>query len=758
LSTREGQITVMVALAAAVVAVLASAEPTGYRWWDAFLRAALAFGVVWSAPRSAPLALAAVALAPLAFILHSIWAVVVVIAGLLAFAHLWLGRDGLRRIAPGLELLWPPVVAALGVQGLLRMDAGWFFGFETLLAAVVILALVVTSWFLSRDGSPSMAPALLGGVAVIGCLLLGVTLFVAQQAGDNASDATYAAERGIAAARAGEPANAARLLGIAEESFATAGTRLDSWWMRPGLLVPIVSQNVRAARDASVVGSALSRTAADVAGSLDPSEMSSGDGLIDLAAVAAAQPQLAAAVQTVDASQLTLAGVDHRWLLPALSDGLRSADADLLELEDEATAAAAAFEVLPTMLGSERPQRYFVMFASPAEARELGGFMASWALLEADQGAISQLDSGHWTELTERSSVGALDHPDGYPDFFETIDPANFPANLPSMPDIAEVARAVSDLLPTFQGAPIDGALYIDPFGLEAILEVVGPITPLGLDEPVEASNIADFLLRGQYERFDGLQERRAVLNDLLTQVFARLPTTEVPSLGRLGNIFGPVGRGKRLQMVTFDAKVNDFLREVDLLNDFPWPDENDFLSVASINTAPNKLDAWLERDIRYEAGLDADTGRLIANLRVTLTSSADRSLPEWVLGPPREELVPGDHRTQVVVWSPHELNGVEVDGEPVPAGASDAYGFRRYTVTVTVEPGQTREVLIGLTGEIVVPEDYNLILAHYPGANIDDFDVRVVRSDGVGVVAEFPMVEDVFLSISRPDDGPRPY
>lgn len=745
-------------VAAAVAAVFALAEPTGYDIWDAVLRGGLAALVTWAAGRADRIALAVLALAPLPFVLHTAWVVPAIVGGLLAFAFLWFGVEGVATYLRDATVLLPTTIAALAVQGVLRMKADWFFGFESLLATIVVLVVLVAGWFGANERGRLLALRVGGAAAALVVLVLVTATVMLQSGRDAATDGVYAAERGVIAAREGELDRAERLLNVADGSFSDARSRLDSIWVKPALLVPILSQNIRAARTAVTAGSDLSAVAADVTQSLDLSALTGDGGTFDLATLQAAAPRLETASASLTDAREMLADVDDRWLLSSLSEGIRSANVDLVDAQVDAELAGSAARVVPQLLGVDRPQRYFVIFASPAEARELGGFMGSWALIEAHRGSVSQVSAGRWQDLVDQSRTGELDHPDGYPDFYTSIDPVNFPANVTSIPDVAEVARAIVDLFPTFEGAPIDGALYVDPFGLAALLDVVGPVTPDGSQQALRSDNIAEFLLKDQYSLYETTSERHLVLDDLVAQVFASLSSVQLPAPGRLGDIFGPVGRGKRLQMVTFDAEANDFLREVDLLNDFPWPDENDFLSVTSINTAPNKLDAWLERDVRYEAGLDADTGDLIANLRVTLTSKAQRSLPSYILGPEREGLVPGDHRTQIVIWTPHQLTGAEVDGELLPAGAGDAYGFRRYTVTVTVEPGQTREVLIGLGGRVKVPDDYNLIIAHFPGATIDDFDVRVVRSDGIGVEAEFPMIEDVFLSMNSPDAGARPY
>ena len=67
------------------------------------------------------------------------------------------------------------------------------------------------------------------------------------------------------------------------------------------------------------------------------------------------------------------------------------------ELEDaqpSARTAAAAVRELPEFLGADGPVNWLVAITTPAEARGLGGLLGNWALVEADDGRITILQTG----------------------------------------------------------------------------------------------------------------------------------------------------------------------------------------------------------------------------------------------------------------------------------------------------------------------------------------------------------------------------
>jgi len=522
----------------------ASAAPTGLALWDNVLTALFAAAIPLAASSAKrwswlPLALAAAVL-PGPSVPAILGVAALSVAGYAAFS------DVKRNRMAG------AFVGALSIQAMLRADEQLFFGFNSIVVAVVTgLVLYVGYQTATRDVRRGTRFAAVGIAVLLVVASLGAAGAIA--AGRSTVErGVDSARSGLSAARLGDREGSLEQLAAAESSFDDAAGTFSAIYTRPASLVPVLAQHVRTLRVASREGRSVVSAARAVAVDADVQRLRPSGGAIDLALLSSMKGNLGAANDDLVAAEVALDEAQSRWLLPPLRSNLQDFQAELGDAESELDLANAALDAVPRLLGAERPFRYFVMFATPAESREMGGFLGAYAVLEASQGAISLVEVGNNTALTPLSELGTLDGPTDYPPWYSEYRLNKFPMNLPGTPDPLTVLAATDDLLPTAAGAPIDAIVYMDPFATEAFVGLVGQITIEGLAAPLDGTNTADFLLQGQYERYPDPTER------------------------------------------TFDDDVNSFLRRVYLLRDFPRPDGLDFLSVVQANGAPTKLDTYM--------------------------------------------------------------------------------------------------------------------------------------------------------------------
>ena len=115
-----------------------------------------------------------------------------------------------------------------------------------------------------------------------------------------------------------------------------------------------------------------------------------------------------------------------------------------------------------------------VLFASPAESRELGGFVGNIGILNAHDGELDLDEVVRVRELNAKTAALPDDHlreilgPD-YPERYLRYTPWEFWQNVTGTPDFPTVGRMVQDLAPDAIGRPIDGVMYVDPEGLAAL-------------------------------------------------------------------------------------------------------------------------------------------------------------------------------------------------------------------------------------------------------------------------------------------------
>jgi len=737
---RDDALVLALALISGIGCTFAGAAPTTLGWWNAVLRFAFGVLLVLAASRAQRWTLIVLGAVATAFSGLSVWTAAALVALVGAFASAFLDR---RDKALG------AAIGALAAQTLLRLPPNFFFGFDSLITGATVLAVFVSGYQYTRRRYRKWVRWGAVGVGlgfVVCCLSLMLTFVNARPDAERGVDS---ARDGLQSVRAGDVPATLASLDDAEEAFRAASGSLGSVLALPGRLLPVASQHLGAVRTASDEGAALASAASAAATSADVSSIAANRGRVDVAALKAMSPQLESAAAAISTGRDAIVDAQSPWLLSPVRSRLEALPLELEEAAPEALLAAEAATFVPRLLGADRPMRYFVIFASPAESRELGGFIGSYGLVEADGGTLSKIDSGRVLKLYDliEQTDAVLDHSDGYPDFFLRLDPALFPQNLPGMPDLEAVARATHDLFPQLGGAPIDGVVYIDPFAIEAMLELTGSITVEGLDRELNSSNTADFLIKDQYVLFESNAERFDFLTRVLDATFAGLAVAELPGPERLGHVLGPVARSSRLQvaMVDDDDGLNRFLQRVFLLNRFPAPDGDDFLAVLSSNAAPNKLDAYMKRSINYEAELDPVSGAIRSTIRVFLTSVIPDGLPDYVTGlePVFEGVRRGENRSKIVVYSPHELSGASIDGEDTVPGFTREFGYNRYTLTPVVRPNQTVQLVFEVEGEVNVSGAYRLLVPAQPTVNDDAVTVTVTTPGGFPGQTNFVLRED---------------
>jgi len=718
------------ALVSALGGWLADAAPTGLSIWDNVLTAVFAAAIPLATSTAKrwswiPLGLVAAVL-PGPSVPAILGVAALSVAGYAAFSEVKRNR------------MAGAFVGATSIQAMLRADEQLFFGFNSIVvAAVTVLVLFVGYQTATRNvrRGARFAVAGIAVVTVIGSLGAVGSIAAGRSAVERGVDA---ARSGLSAARLGDQQGSLEQLAAAESSFDDATGTFSAFYTRPASLVPVLSQHVRTLRVASREGRSVVSAARAVAIDADVQRLRPSGGAIDLALLGSMKDSLGAANGNLVAAEVALDDAQSRWLLPPLRNNLRDFQAELGDAGSELDLASAALDAVPRLLGAERPFRYFVMFATPAESREMGGFLGAYAVLEASQGAISLVEVGNNTALTPLSELGTLDGPTEYPPWYSEYRLNKFPMNLPGTPDPLTVLAATDDLLPTAAGAPIDAIVYMDPFATEAFVGLVGQVTIDGLAQPLDATNTADFLLQGQYARYPDPTERKAFLVTMLQQTFGQLLLADLPGPETLGAKLGPSARQGRLQIATFDDDVNSFLRRVYLLRDFPRPDGLDFLSVVQANGAPTKLDTYMSRDVDYAVRvLDMETGQMEATATITLAYTPPADVPEYVIGGPdaytdwQGLALDGSTRTLLSIYTPHELQTLRVNGQITAPSIQLEYGYWRHLTSIDLAPGQQATIEFDLAGTINLNSGYWLTLANQPLVNDDDVTVTVSPPEG---------------------------
>lgn len=612
------------------------------------------------------------------------------------------------------------VAAGLAVQSVLRLPDLGPRGTSAALAALLVAPVLVSGY---RNASQRNRSRVRRGMAVASVAVAAIVLALGVAALESRSDlgeGLTAAQEGFDALRVGDVDRGVALLDASAGSLDRAHAGLSSPLAAPARVVPLLGPHVTAGREVAEVGRHLSATAARVAAETDLDQLRVEGAGVDLAAVGALEGPAARARREVTEAEARLAAVQRTWLLAPVDGAVADLGEEVAATGTQLDTLLAGVDAAPWLLGADAVRRYLVLFANPAEARGGGGFVGSYGVLEARAGRLELVHQGRIGELErapgweERTLSGPADFLTRYGRYY----PTRYLKNITASPDFPTVGSVLAELYPqAVPGERLDGVLYLDPFALAALLEVTGPVTVDGLDEPLDASNAADLLLKQQYTRFPDPEARADLLGAAAQATFDALRGTMLDSPADLATSLAPAARKGRFRVWVTDPAAEHFLTRLGITGELPAVDGGDILSVRTANAAANKLDAYLARTIDYAVTVDTGTGQVDGTATVTLENRAPAGLPDYVAGNADRRAGAGPPAgTAIVVVSAYSdlaLAGATLGGEPLPVEVQEELGHHVYSAKVEVARGESVTIEFALAGTATLP--YHLTVSHQP-------------------------------------------
>jgi hypothetical protein len=722
--------TLTTAIASGLAAGLADCRPTGLLAADILLTMAFGGAVTVAGSYASPLALAGAA--SIAGVASGEWWAVGLAVTALALALV-------LEVVPHAPPVLGAVSAGLTAQVLLRLpEVGGSVG-SAVVAAVAVGWIALSAFDRSKPAVRrrvvrwAVLAGVVAGVATAGA---GLAALDARQA---TADAVIAARQAFVAARAGDDDAALVAFQRAALAFADAQDAVRQPWAWPARLMPVLGPQLEAVDRLAEHGTELAQVGADATVDADLDRIRFNDGRMDLDAVRDLEAPLLEVAAGLEAANEEIDDADSPWLLPPVDSRVDLFADEIARALPEAELALDGVRLAPQMLGADGPRNYFLAFVTPAELRGLGGFMGQFGVLTADDGELELTRHGSINRLTiEGRAAGAtIDRPQDYVDRWGTFEPERFPGDIPFAPDFPTVAQVIRDYYPQTGGTEVDGVISVDPVALQALLTITGPIRVPDLAEPLTDENAAQFLLEDQYLEFGERADRKDFLNDATEIAFETLTAGDIPAPSRLADVLGPAVHQGRLMVAMAEDAEQALIDEVpDLAGEYPAPDGGDFVGVTTQNGANNKIDIFMQRRIEYDVQYDPSSGSVQGTATVEITNEAPSSgLPDIVLGNGRrgqaQELPTGTNEVYLSLYSPHDLLGVSVDGQPIDIAQGQEAGWRAYSQFVLIPPGATRTVVFELQGTIDPEDAYRLTVGNQPVVNPDEFSTTLRVPEG---------------------------
>ena len=723
---------------AALVAMRSGVEPTGVSLID----------LAYSSGAGAALALAGSRSRRWTWIvtcIATIWATgsaagiaLGLLALIVAVGSAWTGRN--RWMGAALTI---PLVAALGDLG-----SGSFHGSTTLLALLIATPMLLSAGLHLSESSRQTLVAVVtisAAFVVLATILFAAAAFFAL--GD-VNDAIDEARAGFDVAAAGDELTASEHFDAAADRFRSARTVLAGPWILPARLVPVLGQHARAVQVMVSEGVSLSETAADVSRVVDPDSIQLVEGSVDLAAIDAMAAPLDRAERALERAARRIDEARNDWLIAPIDDRLAELGDRLNEALPAARTAALAAAEAPTLLGSQRPVRWFVALTTPAEARGLGGLLGSYATIMATDGRLTIESVGRNEDINTllETADAELVASDEYIERWGRFRPEEFFQDVTLSPDLPSVAQVVASLYEQATGNPVAGVIVADPFVVGAVLELTGPVTAINRRMGPDAA--VEFLLSGQYEDFEDDEIRRVlILEGLIIATFEAITQGTLPGPRGLAAELGPmVEQGRLGAWWAGGGGAAELFAATGLDGRFPDAAGGDLLGIVHQNSGQNKIDVYLDRGIVYETSRQGN--RLTGTVTITLNNNAPATgLPDAVIGSNDQGLPRGTNAMHLSVYTALEILAVRVDGTEVAIARQSEFGVEAASFRVDIPAESEVVVVIDVSGDVADPA--RLTLVQQPLVNPDIVLVRSADPGSTPAQASRPLRVDTVLTSS---------
>ena len=722
--------TVGIAAVSAVLAVPAGLHPTVSPWVDAGFVAVSVFAVTWAAAL-APWWLVALAAGIAAITAPSPLLVAVAAAGVLIASASGIGTE---PSSPALAL-----ATLCALQVLARLELGGFVGASSCVGCGVALVLFVVgmrarpvlvrqrAWFVM---------GVAGALLVVGLVGLVVAVLGAREP---LSQGNRQARAGLAALQRGDIEGATAVFADAAQQFARADEALSSQWAHVARFIPIAAHYQRAGEGVAAGATDVMGSAVEALQGIDADTIRVVDGAIDIDAVTALRQPFADLDAAITEFGDVLDRVATEWLATPLTRRFDDVRRQIGSQEVQLDNARLALDVAPSMLGADRPHHYFIAFTTPAEARGLGGFMGNYAEVTIDRGRIDVTTFGTNDELDEGGPGPDERRISGSDEFvtrwggFGFVDPDDGTTglepwkNITMPPDFPTVGEVIASLYPQSGGRELDGVFALDTKAIATLMTFTGPVQVPDVPTPIGADTVERFIIADQYALAAG-DERTDLLDTIAEATLDRLMTSALPNPTDLGRAFGPVARAGHLTAWSPVADEQQLFERLGMAGAMPRLGGGDGIAAVIDNAGANKLDAYFQVDVQYDARSVESTGSVESTAVITLTNSVQpEGLPKYVLSN-IYGLEVGTNRTLLSVYSAVPVQSATLDGVPVQMDRGATFGWQVVTMFLDVPPGEARTLRLDLAGR-VDPGPYRLTTRVQPMALPQTYRTTVDRS-----------------------------
>ena len=458
--------------------------------------------------------------------------------------------------------------------------------------------------------------------------------------------------------------------------------------------------------------------------SASSSDSSSQSASQVLQALAAARPELLDAEQRLAQLQQSLSALRDEDLDVQNRSAVIALRARLPGLVSKMHDADA----LLGLLGSDTTRRYLLLSQNPDELRATGGYIGSAGVVEARNGRVRLVEYGSSRNYDTPPDLRVVPPP-AFRDYlgasFWHLAAANWWA---SFPDVARQAAYFYAL--SHPGETLDGVIALDQFGLQRLLEVLGPVDVPDFGERVGAADVEAKLDRYVHASDSSDESQRkqftAALSSAVLQAVMSAPRGALQGLVKAGRI---ALDEQHLLVWVGDADATQLFASR-RWNGALLPASGDALLLVDTEVGASKQSQAVTRDAQYSVSLaPGESPR--ASLAITYTN---QSRPEHR---PDVRFV-STYRTLLRVFVPPGATLTSASGFDGDITSSQECGRQVFGGQVSVAEGASSQVSLSYRlPTTAVASGYDLLVQQQPGVPPGHLSVSVAPATQPAAHAE---------------------
>ncbi len=435
---------------------------------------------------------------------------------------------------------------------------------------------------------------------------------------------------------------------------------------------------------------------------LDPRTLRRPDGSIDLSRIAAVAPAIASASDVVAHATKTISGLPRHTWVSSIDAAYADALSQVTAVNSSLKSADLAVRILPAMLGSGGPKRYFLAFQNEAEARGTGGLPGAFAIVEANHGklAFTRMES----DTTLFGTSATVDFGPDYHHLYDGAATTTLYVNGNLSPNFPYAAQIWASMWSKHSGQKVDGVIAVDPTALGYLLAVTGPAT-LPDNTQISGANAVALTQATSYAKFPGTSQAEVAQRKAYQLEVASAASKKIlGARGELTALLRAAGKAageRRLLVWSADPAIQADLAQTTAAGIIPTTTAP-YVGLSIVNDGGTKLDYYLDRSLTWQAAGCRPTRP--TTVTITLTNNAPASgLSPYVTGRSDTRSYPikaGDNRLAVSYLATQGalMQSVSVAGRPGTGSIGALYGHPVYTIDLELPRGTSRTIVIHLS------------------------------------------------------------